>query len=433
MPLAELEAMVRRQPARREHWLNLGLGLNEAGRPDQALACFQQAAERDPGFAQAHYNCGVILYHQGKIAEAVARYRTALEIQPNFVMARANLGIALEAMDESDAALAAYDEASAIDPNAPGPYWNKALLLLRNGHYDQGWRYYEWRFSADSIGPGQIIPRRTFPGRRLWLGGETLKGKTILLHEEQGLGDMIQFMRFVPMIAALGATIIIETFTPLTRLFQSLLATAGVQAVIGVGDKLPQFDLYCPMMSLPCALGVTLETLPADCPYLSAPGETNLAWQKQLGAAKKPRVAFVWKSNSGPGAARSIPFKTFSALFSPEIEFISLQKSATDAEHALLDEHGINHIGHKLSDFADTAAVLEQCDLVISIDTALAHLAGALGKPVWILLPARAEWRWLKHTDTSPWYPSARLFRSKEQNTWSDIIQNMKAELATRK
>ena len=421
--LAELEAAVRRHPRQPQNWLQLGLALNAASRSAQALECFEQAAALDPGFAQAQYNCGVILYHHGRLEEAVTRYHAALARQPQFHLARSNLGVALEAMGETEAAMVAYDAAITDDPNAASPYWNKALLLLRNGNYAEGWRYYEWRWSA-----GRVGQRREFPGKRPWLGGVPLRGKTILLHAEQGLGDMIQFARFIPQVAALGAKVVLECFTPLTALFQNV---AGAEVVVGVGDPLPVFELYCPLMSLPLALGATLESIPWTGAYLGAPPERLAAWRERLGAPRRPRVGFVWKGNPRHegDSARSMPLAMFKGLLHAGAEFLSLQKNATDAERALLDEHGVKHVGHLLEDFADTAAVLETCDQVISVDTSLAHLAGAMAKPLWVLLPERADWRWLKEGETSPWYPTARLFRGARQGQWEDVVERAAAAM----
>lgn len=425
--LADAESAIRRNASYPPHWLQLGLALNAENRAHDALQAFAHAAALDPRYAEAHYNCGVILHHQGQLEAAAKRFRTALEHMPGFVMARSNLGVTLEAIGDTQAALAAYDEAIAAGPNTPSPYWNKALLLLRNGQYEQGWRYYEWRWGAGKVGP-----RRLFPGKRLWLGGGVpLAGKTILLHEEQGLGDMIQVIRYVPTVLALGAKVIVESFTPLTTLFQQLSALPGVEAVIDVGAPLPHFDVYCPLMSLPCALGTTLEAIPWNGPYLAAPADRVSEWTERLGPAKARRVAVVWKGNPRHegDTARSIPLSDFKKIFEADAEFISLQKDATDIERALLDANGVQPIGHLLTDFADTAAVLATCDLVVTVDTSVAHLAGAMGKPVWILLPARSDWRWLKTGDTSPWYPTARLFRASQQSIWNDVLNQVVVEL----
>ncbi len=422
--LAEAEDAARRHPGHPPHWLQFGLALNEAGQTAQALEAFINAATLDPGFAEAQYNCGVILYHQGELVAAAARYRAALARQPGFILARSNLGVTLEAMGETEAALGAYDEAIAADPNNPAPYWNKALLLLRNGKEEEGWRFYEWRWSAGKAGA-----RREFPGKRPWLGGVALRGKTILLQAEQGLGDMIQFVRFIPLVKALGARVVLESFTPLTTLFGGV---AGADLVVDVGGKLPRFDFYCPLMSLPLALGVTLARMPAPGAYLRAQPERVAVWGERLGPARRMRVGFVWKGNprhEGDGV-RSIKLELLRGLFGLDAEFISLQKDATDAERALLEEHGVRHVGHLLGDFADTAAVVEMCDQIISVDTSLAHLAGAMAKPVRVLLPARADWRWLKEGETTPWYPTARLLRGARQGQWEDVVRRAMEALA---
>jgi hypothetical protein len=405
-------------------WLYLGNAENAAGRPDAALDCFARALERAPGFAQAHYNRGVIHFHAGRLEAAVEAYRAAISYQPSFVMAYNNLGVTLEAMDDTQAALDAYDAASRVDPNHASPPWNRALSQLREGQYGEGWPLYEWRWAA-----GKAAPFRQFPGRPLWLGGRNLLGRTILLHAEQGLGDSIQFVRYAPLLAAQGARVILEMFTPLLELCRSV---AGVERLIGTGDRLPAFEFHCPLMSLPLAFGTRVETIPNDVPYLAASDDRCATWAERLGARTRRRIAFVWKGNPKHEGdrLRSLPLDLFTELFKADADFISLQCELTQAEAAILAGYPeVRQLGAALADFADTAAILATCDLVITVDTAVAHLAGAMGKPTWLLVPQRADWRWLKQSEQSPWYPTMRLFRGTKPDDWPNVIAEVAAAL----
>lgn len=464
--LRDLRACVRLAPAQPQALLYLGNAENAAGRPDAALHCFQLALEHAPGFAQAHYNCGVIQFHAGRLAEAAESYRAAIAQQPGFVLAHSNLGVVLEAMDDTEAALAAYDAAIRADPNDPSPRWNRALALLRDGQYAEGWRLYEWRWAAGKAGP-----MRQFPGRPLWLGGRRLAGRTILLHAEPGLADAIQFVRYAPLLAAQGARVILELPQPLVALCEQL---PGVAQVIGTGGTLPEFEFHCPLMSLPLVFGTRVETIPNEMPYLAAPAERCAAWAARLepdrlrltgfsaategvkqpvlinllrvevGAhsststyraqGKRPRIAFAWKGNpqhEGDGArslARSLALELFAELFAAAAEFICLQPDLTPAEAAILAGYPqVRQFGEAFADFAGTAAILASCDLLISVDTALAQLAGALAKPTWLLLPQRADWRWGKQSESSPWYPTMRLFRGDD---WPGLMADVAAAMA---
>jgi tetratricopeptide (TPR) repeat protein len=422
--LKDLRACVQLAPAQARAWLYLGNAENAAGDADAAMGSFQKALEIEPCFAQAHYNRGVIHFHAGRLEAAVDAYRAAVAYQPGFALAHSNLGVALEAMGDTPAAFAAYDAAILADHNHPSAHWNKALALLRNGRFAEGWRLYEWRWLA-----GQATPYRQFRGRPLWLGGRNLAGRSILLHAEQGLGDTIQFARYAPLLAAQGAHVVLEVFQPLVALCKDL---PGVARVIGAGEALPATEFHCPLMSLPLALGTTMETIPAEVPYLAEPEDRRAPWTARLGERPRRRIAFAWKGSPKHEAdrLRSVPLEVFAALFSKAAEFVCLQRDISQAEAAILASYpAIRHFGAALADFSDTAAVLANCDLVISVDTALAHLAGAMAKPTWLLLPRRAEWRWLKQGETSAWYPTMRLFRAEKEADWPTVISNVAAAL----
>jgi tetratricopeptide (TPR) repeat protein len=423
--IADLQRALVLSPGHAQGWLQLGLMRDAKGEPALALECFEQARKADPDLAAAHYNCGVIQYRNGDLPAAVASNRRAIALGDPPVMAWSHLGIALEASGEPQAAHAVYDEAMQKAPNDPSAYWNKSLLHLRYGDYAQGWPLYEWRWAAGKAG----VPARHYPGRPLWRGGTPVAGRTILLTPEQGLGDIIQFARFAPLVTAKGGRVILELFTPLTRLFADM---EDVATVIGSGEPLPPFDLHCPLLSLPLALGVTLATLPREIPYVTADTALVARWRERLGTSPRRRIGFVWKGNSKfpNNAARSVPLAQFSAVFAEDVEFICLQKEITAAEQALLDGFGnVRQISQSIDDFADTAAILASCDAALVTDTGVAHLAGAMGKPALVLLAAHPDWRWGNDGAETPWYPTMRLLRQRTPNQWDDVLKSAKSEL----
>jgi len=420
----DLEAVVRLAPREAPAFLDLGRALHGTGQVERARGCFAQAIAINPGFAEAHYNLGVLDFAAGRIDAAVEHYAKAIAYKPEFLIGYSNLSVALEARDETDEALEVLEKAIAIAPHDPAAQWNKALLLLRAGRHAEGWRQYEWRWGAGKAGD-----YRRFPGRPLWLGGTKLTGKTILLHAEQGLGDTIQFLRYVPLVAAAGARVVLEMPEPLVGLARRM---DGAAEVVAEGAGLPPFDVHCPLMSLPLAFGTTLDSLPMAIPYITPDEERLTRWRAALGPQARPRVGLVWRGNPRheADALRSMPFARLRELLVGEADYICLQipVPAEDLE-AMQSLDGTHLSRPALEDFDDTAALVALCDVVVSVDTAVAHLAGAMGKPVWLMLPRRAEWRWLKDRTDSPWYPTARLFRQQEQGDWSTILSTIRSKL----
>jgi len=320
--------------------------------------------------------------------------------------------------------LASYDRALAVRPNYAEARWNMSLVQLLTGDFYGGWREYEWRWKNK----GLELFKRDF-AQPLWLGETEIEGKTILLHSEQGFGDTIQFSRYVPLIAARGARVLLEVPAPLKDLVVSL---AGVAQVISAQDEPPRFDLHCPLLSLPLALGTRMETIPAHVPYFAVPAESMRRWHAALGSKHRLRIGLAW--SGGPrhkkDANRSIKLHSLLPFLDVEADFISLQKDVrADDATVLQGRTDLAHFGDKLDTFADTAAVIGSLDLVISVDTSVAHLAGALAKPVWILLPFLPDWRWLLDREDSPWYPTARLFRQNAPGDWSSVISLVVLEL----
>jgi hypothetical protein len=296
-------------------------------------------------------------------------------------------------------------------------------LLL--GDFDRGWEELEWRWQTPACAPW----RRDFV-QPLWRGEEPLAGRTILLHAEQGFGDAIQLARYAPLVAAQGARVVLEVPAPLTALCSRI---AGVAAVVTRGERLPDFDCHCPLLSLPLAFRTRPATIPATIPYLSADEDRVRAWRQRLPETRMRRVGIAWAGNSSfqGDRTRSIGLARLSPLLAaPGVTFFSLQKELRDGDCDILrgNPH-VMHLGDAMEDFSDTAAIMACLDLVISSDTSVAHLAGAVGRPVWVLLQYVADWRWLLDRRDSPWYPTARLFRQPELDDWDSVIRQVRDEL----
>jgi tetratricopeptide (TPR) repeat protein len=416
---------------------NRSLVLKEFQQLDAALASCNQAIAIKPDFAEAYSNRGLVLKELRQLDAALASYDRAIAIKADFAEAYSNRGLVLQDFHHLDAALASYDQAIAINANFAVAYFNRAMALLMVGDFIGGWIDYEWRWKGEG---GPLIKDHRGFAQPCWLGNESICGKTILLHSEQGLGDTLQFCRYAKLVANLGARVILDVQRPLHQLLASV---EGVAQVVVQGDALPAFDFYCPLMSLPLAFKTTLFTVPAQIPYLKSDAQKALHWKEKLGAKTKLRVGLVWSGGFRPhqpelwsiNDRRNIPLATLSSLKDPDIEFYSLQKGQP-AESELADLMAKNWDGPQLTDFtnmlhdfSDTAALIEQLDLVISVDTSVAHLAGALGKPVWILIRFDTCWRWLLDRTDSPWYPTVRLYRQESAGDWDGVVQRVRVDL----
>jgi tetratricopeptide (TPR) repeat protein len=402
---------------------NRGNALRELGRHQEALAAFGRALALSPDYAEAHNNRGNAHLELNRIEDALADYERALALKPDFADARVNRGNALHFFGRDHDAIASFDAAIVLSPQLAEAHWNRGLSLLALGDFARGWPDYEWRWKRD----GELKPRDF--AQPQWRG-EDLHGKSILLHAEQGYGDIIQFIRYLPMVVARGGKVVLEIPDDLKPLIGRI---DGVTAVVRRGEPLPPFDVHCPLMSLAGAFGTTLETIPAPVPYLQAPAERVPQWQARLAGTKAPRVGLVWsgKPTHKNDRNRSIPLTLLAPLLqTPGVTCVSLQKDYREADRAALAAAPLLRLDHALADFADTAAAIAALDLVIAVDTAVAHLTGALGKPLWLLLPAIGDWRWLKDRADSPWYPSARLFRQPRIGDWPSALADVKRELA---
>ena len=401
---------------------NRGIVLRELQRRDEALGSYDKAIALQPNFAEAYRNRGLVLRDLNRLEEALASYDRAIELRSDLAAAFGNRGVVLQDLARHDEALASYDRVVALRPEDGDENWNQGLCLLLLGQFERGWRQYEWRKRREPP-----IASRSYP-QPCWLGSENIAGKTLFLYWEQGFGDTIQFCRYARLAQARGAKVILSVQDPLLALIR--LAEPDLE-VIGQDQTPRKFDYHCPLMSLPLAFGTTLETIPALPRYLCADDERRGRWETRLGPKTKPRVGVVWRGNLDHNINnRWVDLATLLPLLFDDMEWISLQKDidGDDAE-MLRREARVAWFGDELTDFSDTAALLDLMDIVITVDTGVAHLAGAMGKPVWIMLPYNAGWRWLLYRSDSPWYPSARLFRQRAIGNWDDVVQRVKSEL----
>lgn len=406
---------IRLRPDYAEAHDNLGGVLQAQGRLTDALASFRRALDLRPDYPAALSNLGTLLQDLGQVDEAIQAYRRALQLDPAFLQAAHNLGEVLQDAHRVSESIAAYENALSLDPTYADAHSGLAFALLRSGDLQRGWEEYEWRFRRAD----RPFPPRPVPGPA-W-DGKDPAGQTILVTAEQGFGDTIQFARYLPLLANRHAHVIFQCPAALARLCGTL---EGVDEVITVAQPLPAFDCHVSLLSLPRLFGTSLKTIPADVPYLRAPEVWGHPFESGL-----PRIGLVWHANPHAQQARSwrsMPLDTLRPLANIQATFVSLQVEPPPADVLRMVD-----VSATISDFADTAAAIQQLDLVISVDTAVAHLAGALGRPVWTMLPYTADWRWLLDGSDSPWYPTMRLFRQPVWGNWSSVVQEVASELAT--
>ncbi len=424
--LASLDRALALQPDDAELHYNHGNALMALQRNEEAVDSFRRSTALNPSLHQAWQNMGIALTRLGRLADALAVYDSLLRAPQGAKLSelRANRAGTLDALNRREDALADCDAALAEDPTLALAHFNASVVCLGMGDYTRGWREWEWRWQAPEFWPHR--PKWKQP---TWLGNADLRGQRILLDAEQGLGDTVQFCRYAPMVKSLGAEVWLRAPDPLVPLLRTL---SGVDRFIPYDERPTDFDFQTPLMSLPLALGTTLETVPAAMPYLAAAPERVTRWRNILGPATGLRVGLAWSGNVRLKAdgQRSAPLAELAGLLLSDVEFVSVQKDLRQGDAAAVERLGIRHFGDHLEDFADAAALISLLDLVISVDTAPAHLAGALGKPVWLLLHEVAEWRWLMQREDSPWYPTARLFRQRRAGDWPELASRAGAELA---
>jgi tetratricopeptide (TPR) repeat protein len=401
-----------------------GVCLSAVKRHEEAGADYEKSIALDPSQAETHNNLGLLHWNFGRLEQAFACFDRALAIRPDFQAVLTNKALVLLDLQMLDEAFATFHRSLALNPSDPLTSFSLATLELLTGDFERGWprREARWKLAAAAL------VNRGF-SQPLWLGDPPLEGKTILLHSDEGLGDAIQFARYVPMVAALGARVILEVEPPIQQLLGGI---AGVSTCIGRSSALP-FDLHCPLATLPLAFKTQLETIPSAAPYIPAPSAERVkAWQDRLGPRNRFRIGLVWAGNPDHrnDHNRSIALRTLAPLLERDVQIFSLQKGVRDQDRVFLGERpDIIDLTEHLTDFSETAALMSCLDLVISVDTSVVHLAGALGTPVWTMLPFNPDWRWLLNRDDSPWYASMKLFRQPARGDWASVVDRMGREL----
>jgi tetratricopeptide (TPR) repeat protein len=461
------------RPDLAEAHTNRGSTLHELKWFDEALASHDRALALRPDYTEAHYNRGNALHKLKRFAEALASYERALALRPDCVEALANRGVALHGLnrfkealasydralavrpdyaqaflDQGDTlcelkrfeeALASYDRALAVRPDYVDAHCHEGMCRMLIGDFERGWPKLELGWVAVR----QRAATRNF-SQPLLHGSNELKGKTVLLHAEQGFGDMIQFCRYVPLVAERGARVIFEIYEPLRELMDTLPGVAqfvttatlpGVAQTVTTGEPLPDFDLHCPLLSLPLALGAGSATIVSQTPYLRPSPQAVMDWNERLGPRHRPRIGLAWsgRPSHDNDHNRSMRLSSFLPLLAGfDATYVSLLQDVREDDTPVLQRSDILHFGEELKTYADTAALIANLDLVISVDTSVAHLTGALAKPLWLLLPFTPDWRWLLDRDDSPWYPTARLFRQDETRGWDSVMARVHAALDDR-
>ena len=421
--IAQYREALALAPRHPEILYNLGNAYLALDFLDDALASYDEALAHNPSHVGARVNSGNALLRLNRPLDALASYEQALALMPDHPQILTNRGHVLRRLDRVDAALESFAAALRTSPEFAEAHFESALAHLTLGDFKAGWKAYEWRWKT-----GAFADKRRSFRQPLWLGHVPLTARTILLHAEQGFGDTIQFIRYAPLLAGRGARVICEVQPELVSLLAQL---EGIE-IVARGCALPHFDLQCPLLSLPLAFGTEFSTVPAGTPYLVAPAAHAAQWRDRLPRGR-PRAGFVWSGSSAHknDANRSIPLVRLAPLFETlPFACISLQREMRDADRAVLQRvSNLVDLGPELKDFAETAAVIAQLDVVVSVDTAVAHLAGAMGKPLIILLPHAADFRWLREQAVTSWYPTARLLRQPAFGDWDSVVGCLAEEM----
>ncbi len=399
---------------------NMGVALRATGKLEAAVACYRRCLVLRPNQSGAHSNIGNAYRELGRLQLSIASHQQAVKLDARNPEAYYNLGLALRDLGHMSQALAAFETALRLKPEHAECRWDRSLTLLAMGDFKRGFEEYEWRWKLDRS------PPRTLD-KPVWDGSE-LKGKTLLIQQEQGIGDMLQFARYIPMVKERVGTVVIETHPELARLLSTV---SGADKVVNRGSALPKFDAYIPVMSLARIFETTIETIPQNIPYLSPPEEQSVQLPASLDNQRQIGIVWAGRPTHNNDKNRSCGFKHFIELLGiPGVSVYSLQKGGKESE---IRENGcaalVVDMAPRLNDFADTAALVQQLDLVITVDTSVAHLAGALGKPVWVVLPFAGDWRWMRNAKDSPWYPSMRLFRQTQHGDWTQVFNEVRKAL----
>jgi tetratricopeptide (TPR) repeat protein len=397
--------------------------LYELGRLDEALAAFDRTISLTPDDALAHCNRGNVLRELRQLDAALGSYERAIALRGDLAVAHCNRANVLSELNMWKPALAAYDRAISLNPDYAEAYFNKAMTQLLIEDFENGWANYEWRLKLKR--PGQNVTEEARFRERRWNGKEDIAGKKILVHSEQGYGDTIQFCRYVAALAGLEAHVMLEVQPPLLKLLQPL---QGASQVLEPGTP-ADFDYQIPLLSLPLAFGSKLATIPAVTRYLASDAAKVAAWEIKLGPRARPRVGLVWRGKLQRGDNRSAELSELVCCVPTGFQYVSLQKEISKLDTGVLESSGILNCSEELHDFDDTAALCDCMDVVITIDTSIAHLSCALGKRTWILLPTYPDWRWSRSGADCVWYPTARLYRQSSANAWGDVFAKVFADL----
>ncbi|MGD0958964.1 MAG: tetratricopeptide repeat protein [Methylomonas sp.] len=417
--LAYLDRAIQLKPDYADAYVNRGTCHFEMQEFIAALACYDKAISLNPNFAEAYLNRGGALKFLNQNEAYLRNCDKALAIKPDFAEAYVHKGVALMNRHSFDQAAVCFDQAISLKPDLAKAYINKSQYLLMRGEYVEGWKLYEWRWRDPSRPPGRKFKQQC------WLGEQKINDKVLLIHPEQGLGDFIQCCRYLPLLEKLAYKIIVEVPSPLVSIISTL---TGNFIIVEQGDPLPDFDIHCPIMSLPLAFNTTVATIPASVPYLYANADKRRIWRERLGNKTKPKIGLVWQGSTiNPNDySRSIPLELWEPILQLPLEFYSLQKEVHQKDiETLRHFRQIVTFFEELNDFSDTAALIAEMDLVISVDTAVAHLAGALAKPVWILLPFTPDFRWGLDSSISPWYPTATMLRQSASGDWPRVMAQL--------
>jgi tetratricopeptide (TPR) repeat protein len=404
-------------------WHLLSVIAAQRGQHARSAEMATRALALEPRNAEVLSNRGAALRNLDRPLDALADYDRAIAAAPAHAPAHTNRGVALAALNRFAEAREAYDRALALAPADARALFNRALARLVQGDLAGGFRDHEarWTGSDTQRGAREL-------GAAQW-AGEDIAGRTILLHAEQGLGDAIQFARYVPIVAARGASVLLEVHAALVPLLAGL---EGAARTIERGAALPRFDVQCPLMSLPLAFGTTLESIPSAVPYLRAPPGHVDRWRARLGTAARPRVGLAWSGSLTlkNDRNRSIALERFARIRELDLDFVALQKDVREGDRTALGSGPpLATFAEALADFRDTAALVDLVDLVVTVDTSIAHLAGAMAKPVWLLLPFSPDWRWLLGRADSPWYPTMRLWRQPQPGDWDAVLGGVESGL----
>jgi tetratricopeptide (TPR) repeat protein len=432
--LMSFERLIVLQPNDATAHSNLGNALVAQKRFTEAIRRFEDAIKIAPADPQIFMNWANALIGIGDIKEAVECLNQAISIDPEYAEAYSNMGSTLKALGQFASAIKLYDRATHLDPDLAEAHWNKGLTELLLGDFEAGWSLYEWRWKTrEYLKHSPTFAQPLWLGQEEFGGVEGLSGKTILVHSEQGFGDTIQFARYLPLLAELGARVVFELPEVLLGTLQGI---PGVDAFVVQGQALPPLlpaaDFHCPLLSLPLAFKTTLESIPTPGPYLKADAQKVEQWSVRLGSKSRPRIGLVWSGNSKHknDHNRSLSLELLLSELPERFDWVSLQREVREADQQVLElRPSVRHFGAELKDFTDTAALCALMDLVISVDTSVAHLSGALGRPTWVLLPNVPDWRWLLDRDDSPWYSCLKLYRQPAPGEWVSVFQRLSNDL----